>query len=414
MTNEEDIIESSSGPDAAGQIVGRFVPHKNGLSPKDVIRGGKATPVESESFRRAFIDTLRGKGEGLLTRYLFHEANFAATDRKKETPDQDIYAMLNRHFGRILYGGLAWDQMIEHTNSYDFVDGDLRALDYAVKMGLVSQLPSNVHIIEYGTGGKSGAEKPIHTIEAILKSERHEVSGYAAIDILSRYAIESAQAVHDRFNMHATAIACDFMTADKIVIPAVRESTPLSLIFGGTLANAPDYSASGGKSGPQNAIVYLTKMNGQHDIGPYLLMGYDAETNPAMLTSKYQATDEFSAFALGSFTRAIQEGIITDSSYDPFRYWKMEARYDAAAKAVKLCAVCTENHVMPTIEGDFSFQTGKSLTNILSYKWDEMDYREMLSQADFELVSTYRQKGSPYGIILARPKSGQQSLNFNS
>lgn len=415
MINDKNTADGNTSPEPAGQIVGEFFPGINQTPPRDIVRDVKLITPESAGFREAFMGTLRNREEGSLTRYLFLESPPApAGDKQDGETDQDIYAMLTRHFGKILCGGYAWDEMIEHTRSYDFVDGDLRALDYAVENGLISYLPSNIHLIECGTGGKSGVEKPIKTIEAILQSGNHMITGYTGIDILSRYAIESAKAIRDKFNIHATGIAFDFMTmsADKIPIPVMKDSAPLYLFYGGTLANAPDYSLSGGKNGMQNAAMYLTKISRQHSVGPHLLIAYDAETSPGILSAKYQRTVEFEAFVLGEFPIAIHGNDITDRSYDPFQYWKMGMRYDPEAKAVKLCAVCTKDHDVPTFEGNVPVRKGYSKTNILSYKWNETIWKTILDQAGFEPTKIFRKKNSPYGFILAGPKSGQQSLDF--
>jgi len=401
------------GPVSEGQIVGEFFPRTNEESSKDIISDARIITPENAGFSEAFMRTLRNQEEGSLTRYLFLESSSPPMDKQGSVPDQDIYAMLMRHFGRILCGGHAWDEMIEHRQSYDFIDGGLQALYYAVENGLVSYLPPRIHPVEFGTGGKSGVEKPIRMIEAILQSEDHVVEGYTGIDILSRYAIESAKAIRDKFNIRATGIACDFMTANRVPIRDIKGSVPLYMFYGGTLANAPDYSSSGGKNGMQNAIMYLTKMNRQHDIGPYLIIEYDAETNLSVLSAKYKPTVEFEAFVLGEFPTAIHTNTIRDSSYDPFQYWKMGMQYDPEPKAVKLCAVCTKDHVVPTFEGDVPVRKKYSKTNILSYKWNETIWKAILDQAGFDPIQVFRKKGSPYGFILAAPKSGQQSLGFN-
>jgi len=391
-----------------GQVVGLFVP-KDGVDPKDSVNGVKASAEEIQAFTQAFFDTIGHKGQGLLTRYLFHEPpqdkttkTEAAADSKKPTGASEIFDTLQKRFGRILYGGLAWDAHIEHSKSYDLINSDLNALEYAIENHMVTTLPHSLHVIEYGPGGNSGVTKPQKLIEAILKSDEHKISRYTAIDILSRYANEAALSVHDKFNLHAEAIACDFMAAQKIKMPTKENCTPLALIFGGTLANAPDNSAQGGMSSTDNASAYLARMNKQHGIGSYIMITYDAENNPETLLKEYQTTDEFGAFVLSAFTRAVGESIITDDTYDPFRYWKMQPHYDETAKAVRLRAICREDHVISTIRGPISIKKDESLTSILSYKWDESDYKPMFEKAGYEITGSYRKDGAHHGIILAK------------
>ena len=383
-----------------GQVIGRLVPADN-IHPDKTPGGNKASAKLNQAFEQAFYDTLERKGEGLLTKYLYHDPSKddGLKDKKK------VSDMLDKHFGQFLYGARAWDANTQRNKFYGLVSGDMEALDYAIEHHIVTKLPENMHLIDYGSGGETGAHKSAKLIQAIRQDNTHDISGYTAIDIVPRFASESATTIYNEFNLHADMVICDFMGAEKVLVPKIKNKenyTPLSLIFGGTLANAPDASPGGGNDSKQNAITCLSRMNKQHGTGSEVLLVFHSENDPKMLSQEYQSTDELSAFVLSSFSRAVMQGTITDSGYDPFRYWSIEPRYDANTKALKMCAVAREDHTIPTAKGQVSIKKDEAFTSALSYKWDENDYSLMLKQAGYEIIEIFRKEGAPRGAILAR------------
>lgn len=412
---EQSKDSDNNKPDGEGQVVGYFAP-KGDTVPGNPIKKIKTPHEEFKAFRQAFYDMLDHNGEGLFTRYLFHEAPQNGETGKSGTAQKnsvssgkpDIYGTLDKHFGKLLYGAEAWHEHIAHSKTYDIVSSDKQALKYAIDRNIALKIPGIKHIVEYGPGDKSGVDKSKMLIDAFTKAAKGSVERYVAVDINGGFAIDAAKSIHDAFDIRVDAIRCDFMATEKINIPPTpemqqtKEHTNVSFVFGGTFANAPDYSLSGGKDSKQNVVVDLSRMNRQFGIGSCVVMTYNAEDDSTQLMRKYQPTDAFSAFVLSAFTRAVSEGVIADNAYDPFRYWEMKPHYDAKDETVRLCAVCREDHSIVTDSGTRHVGKGENLSCILSYKWEEDDYRPLFEKAGYEIVEIYREGGAAHGVILAR------------
>lgn len=394
-----------------GQVLGYFAP-KSDAGARAPVKKSKTSPAELKAFKQDFYNTLDGKDEGVMTRHLFHEPPKNEESGESATrPGQkksEIYGTLDKHFGRFLYGANAWHELVEKTKTYDGVTNDNKALAYAIDHGLADLIPGVKHIVEYGPGDKSGVAKSKRVIEAFNASAKGNVERYVAVDINGAYAIDAAKIIHEAFDIRVDAVQCDFMAAKRIHIPSmpehksVKNPVSVSFVFGGTLANAPDYSANGGKNSAENAVVYLSRMTQQEGIGSYIVLTYDAENDPEKLLNQYQSSEAFNAFVLSAITRAVGEGVITDDSYDPFSYWEMKPAYDKNSKTVRLCAVSKEDHVMPTQRGPQKIEQGKTLTNILSHKWNSADYRPLFKAAGAEIIADIRDPDAAHGVIVAR------------
>lgn len=361
--------------------------------------------AEREGFRQAFFDTLAHKGEGLLTRYLYHDPS----SESEETERQKISATLHKHFGRFLYGASAWDANASNNKFYRQSSGDMGALDYAIERHIVSRLPEKMHLIEYGAGGKAGAVKPAKLIRAIMKEKPPgSIGAYTAIDKVPRFASEAAQAISDEFNIHSSAVVWDFMASEKPDVPRIPDKedyTPVVVLFGNIMANAPDSSMSGGKDAKQNVATYFSQM-ARLAPGTRIVMTFHAENDPVKLLEEYQDTKEMRAFVLTDYPRAIIENLITNEGYDPFQHWRIQPIYDERTKAMKSCAVCVDDHIIPTVEGDLKMHKGDSFTNAAAYQWDEIDdYPPIFEAANCEIEVAYRQPGSTSGVILARVRA---------
>lgn len=379
------------------QVVAVYMPRRDFSQPKVP---PKTTKNPISTFRQAFMQTLQGNGQGLLTAHLYHEpANDGALQMNDSTS-----STLHQRFNRILYGGQAWDAFIKEGGSYQCRDSDINAINSALADGLVNSLPDNMRLVEYGPGGKNGVSKPAQLIKSIMQHKPGQIYSYVAVDILNRFATESALEIHEEFNLRSFAIVGDFTAREKLVMPKAVGTTPVVLSFGGGFANAPDHSLDNGHNGKANATAYFSQMNRQFGLGSYVLMSYHSERDPQKLMQEYQRTDALEAFILSGFMRALGEGIITDKNYDPFQHWKMEPAYDEKICAVVEYAVCQKDHTLRTDDGNFDFKAGDRLPITLSHKWNDEDYKGILKKAGYDIVDdkVYKGENMPRGVILAK------------
>ncbi len=364
--------------------------------------------AEQMGFQQAFLDTLAHKGEGLLTRYLYHDPS-GEEDAQKFLK---ISELLKKHFGEDLYGARAWDANIRNNQYYGLANGDMEALEYALELHVVSRLPEKMRLIEYGAGGEAGAVKPAKLIRAIMKEKSLDsILSYTAIDIVHRFASKSACSIYDEFNLNSFNVVCGFMATERVGLPEMKDEknyTPVLLLFGNVMANAPDSSLGGGKDAWQNVTTYLSRMNRQFGMGSRILMTYHAQNDPAVLLNEYQPTPQLQAFVLTNFPRAMMQGVISDPQYDPFQRWHIKPTYDAATKAMKYHAVSRENHIISIGAKDISISKGESFINAVVYEWDEHDYESIVAPAGYEIKEVYRRPGTPRGVLLmeaVRPPS---------
>lgn len=401
------------------QVVAVYMP-RHEFEPAKPSTKSAAQPVAS-SFKNAFIQTLEGKGRGLLTTHLYHEpVNDSAPQSTQQGPTQhspaqhssaqhspahNSYEALHQRFETLLYGGQAWDAFVREQGPYQGMDSELVAIDAAISEGLLDHLPQDsLRLIEYGTGGKNGVRKPAHLIKAILQKHPEQIYSYVAVDILNRFATESALEIHEEFNLRSFAVVGDFNRREKLAMPKSPESVPVIISFGGGFANAQDNSPDKGPDAKENAAHFFSQMNTQHGIGSHLLMSYHCERDQNVLMREYQPTEALESFILSSFVRAIAEGVIIDKTYDPFRHWQVRPAYDADSKAVVEYAVCQAGHQLETTEGIFTFMKNDRLPITLSHKWDMHDYREILNRSGYEVVGNKPWQGDnkSRGIILAK------------
>lgn len=386
MTPQLDFFDKNTRPNGAenAQVVAIYMPRAN-------YADLKPGTEQDSPFKKAFLDTLDGKGRGLLMPYLYHDPQTELVEKSD-----------------LLYGSNAWDALVAGSNSsYKTLDDEISALDNAITHQLLGKLPQNIKIIEYGPGGKTGVIKPKKLIRAIVDSTDHVITSYTAVDILNRFATESTLEIHEEFNLQSYAIVGDFTAPQSLSLPNETDSIPLVVSFGGGFANAPDNRSGYGKGAKDNAIECFTQMNKQHGLGSYVLLSYHAESSARKLLRNYRGTSALEAFIMSAFVRAVSEGVILDPSYDPYKNWSIKPSYDASEKSVIEYAVCQKSHTVNTATGPYSFKRGCRIPMTLSHKWDEADYRDIFKAAGYDVIDgkCNASRNSPYGILLAKAVS---------
>lgn len=346
----------------------------------------RGTAVQSTPFSENFFATIAGHGSGLMTMFLYSD------------PDNEYL--------RKKGGGQAWQEYVsegtEGSGGYDIAVKDIIALRYAADHGLFAELPGRIDLFEYGTGGKSGVDKPM-ALAGILSDLDKTVQGYYAVDILKRFAWESAQEVNERLGIESHVIVGDFMTSRSISMPEVGRagSNRVVAVFGGTFANAPALHNGIRRAPLETASSYFSKMSAQHGVGSSVVLTYHSERDPGAILSQYEQTPAFRSFVLSYLFRALAEKVITDPHYDPLRYWGTETVWDPDLSALRVNTVCREEHDMPTSAGVRHFEKGHSMTSSLCNKWNEADYTSILKKAGYE-PRFCRKEGESMGVLVAK------------
>lgn len=344
-------------------------------------------PVDSH-FCKDFLKSIKpgSHHEGLLTMYLYYDS------------PQDIGA-----------GAFAWNEVLRRkesgvtNNSYNRMQSDLAIQSHVLSCHpeVLEDMPDeNLIIVEYGSGGKDSVEKPIQLIRGL----GDKVAGYVALDILGRFASESALAIHHQFNRLAIrGIEGDFMRKyydlDNI-LPTLDNTVNMATIFGGTIANAPLLQNGLTKTPVENAAYYMTKIRQQNGPMSCLWMTYDFENDSQALEKAYN-TGEMKNLVFSAFTRAIDEKVITDPYYAPDQFWDIRIDYDKNDMAIKASCICKKAHIMQTCKGAIDIPQGHSFTPVLSHKWGQHVYREILNIAGYKKMNFFEDPDTKIGLVLA-------------
>lgn len=392
-------VSGAENSDQEG-VVSYFRPATNG--------NGK-TPKVDKKFHKDFLRAINGQGEGLLTAYLFWDEN-ANSEVSVGAPENG--------------GGKAWDNIAgsgqkkrgsvcvpDEEEGLGVGDDDMDAIQYSIDEGLITKLPKNIKLVEYGGGGKTGFRKPKLVLDNMDYQEddsEFNICCAVEVDILTRYTNESA-AEFSEMGLYAFGVTGNFMFGDRrLQIPdADPEFTPVVMVFGGPLENAPDIHNGKKVSQKESASVYYARMNKQHGIGSYLLKTYNAEKDPVKIKKKY-LVEQFTPFLLSVFQRAKSEGIIIDKEYDALENWEMEeAIYNSQKERSELSIISKKDHEIPICNPDGTRDTlvikkGHRINSILSSRWDAEAQGKVLDPAGYEVVADYRRKGSSGGVLLAK------------
>lgn len=357
---------------------------------------------QRKAFGDAFYQTMRGDAEGAMSTYLFYDLN----------PDSDIFSQgLSYDASSILSGGRAWERRI-HENAakapnegHSFIGDDKQAIAYAIKNGLLAQLPAKMQLVSYGGGDEQAfTANEGQVIRAVQQSPDHEVPNFCSVDILPRYVDTMTYVASRRYKLDSQGVQGDFLRNGRLAITKVEGATPVVTIFGGPFenvsidTNAPDIHAQA----ETNVAIAWAKMNIQHGLGSIVIKTFDSDQDKASQEAKYAPTRAFEAFELSFFARAVEDGIIKNPGYDVFEHWRLASEYDEAAKANKLYAECKKDHVVETETGNHPFKAGDRRTITLSHKWDQVAHRRCAERAGYEILGIYEQPGNKNVLMVAR------------
>ena len=361
---------------------------------------------DSDEFEYDFFSFLKGDA-GVITSHLYFDYD------PKKHPDFPDYRSAWGGNIDLPIGGQAWENFtkinndahfVATNNAYDAVTGDKAADKYALSHGLLDRLPASFIYVSPGPGdmdtfmGKDGL-----LVEAALK-EGKNIEALIVLDTNGRWAIECAQNMGKEYELTVAAAISDFL--ERGYPPKLSDTPHVIVAHGGTFDNAP--RAHNASSQEQKAIEYRAKIPKAYGPGTIFIQVVDTEDNAAVLNKRYEATPEFKSFVLSGFARAKIEGLITDPDYDVWANWDYKPRYNAKGKVEELVVVCKQDHIMPTVRGDYKFKAGSMLRApderiaILSGKQDINTHVRMLRKAGFTgEITSYQHPQSKRVLICA-------------
>lgn len=353
-------------------------------------------------FSRAFLRTVKDGEEGLLTSHLFF-------DIPSNTELSDPFSGLAYDARRILSGGRAWDRHISDsshkTGGNDYWNNDQKIISLALSEGVISSLPRSISLVSYGCGDAQAFEnKETQIIRALMGDPGRQVTSFCAVDILERYAIDGALRAKDGFNIRSQGVVGDFLYNGRLAIQESR-GIPVIMIFGGPFENTPITAQE--PDAMETTAIAWAKINVQHGLGCFVIKTFDADQNADSQLARYAPTENFEAFVLSAFARAMHQGLIKPG-YDVLSHWRMATEYDSELHAVKLVAECKKGHTLDilspnggTVVASRRLECGDRRTVVLSHKWDLETHRRIAARAGFELREVFESAGNPSKLIVA-------------
>lgn len=355
----------------------------------------------NRKFSRAFLRTVKDGEQGLLTSHLFF-------DIPSNTELSDPFSGLAYDARRILSGGRAWDRHIRDssrkTGENDYWNNDQKIISLALSEGLISSLPRSISLVSYGCGDAQAFEnKETQIIRALMGDSGRQVTSFCAVDILERYAIEGALRAKNGFNIRSQGVVGDFLYNGRLAIQESR-GMPVIMIFGSTFENTP--AMEHGPDAMETTAIAWAKINVQHGLGCFVIKTFDADQDANSQLARYAPTENFEAFVLSAFARAMHQGLIKPG-YDVLSHWRMATEYDSELHAVKLVAECKRDHTLDILSpngvavASRRLECGDRRTVVLSHKWDLETHRQIAARAGFELKEVFESSGNPSKLIVA-------------
>ncbi len=352
---------------------------------------------QNEKFADVFFATLDGKALGNITSYLFFDLQ-----RGSGVFGKDAQSLLS--------GARAWDRRAAEAagrvslekDTANFGSNDRRIIGYALKHGLIDLLPVKNRVVSYG-GGDSATfmvnEGSI--IEAMQNTPDITTTDFWGVDIHPRYSEEQCDAASEALGLPSYAVNGDLRNGKLPLTDPEPGVQPIVMIFGGTFENVP--LENGGLDAETAAAVAWGKMNRQHGLGAFVIKTYDGDQDEATQNLKYKPTDNFTAFELSAFARAVSLGLIKNPDYDILAQWELASRYNPQESRQEMHARCKIGHDLVTTKGTYRFEAGDDrMIFTLSHKWDQATHERIIQRAGGTLVKTFNQPGNPHPLQVVR------------
>ncbi|MFA5592676.1 MAG: L-histidine N(alpha)-methyltransferase [Micavibrio sp.] len=283
-----------------------------------------------------------------------------------------------------------WDSLSSASDSYaQFGTGEVRAINMAIRDGMLDDIPADVHYMSLGPGSVASFVAKDCKILSGLKATNHNLISATTVDINDRYARDAATEIYETFNCDAVAYQLDFFTSALPKIPLSAKVTPVIGSFGGTLQNMPHTAE---KSQREATLEFYMKLRGNLP-NAHLIMTVDAPAAnipPSIITAPYQYSLENELFILNFMARAKDQGIILDTDYNILRHWKTP---DPVWKdgAVNLYAEAKTDHTLHTVDDTYGIRAGQRISVSTSQKAPIETHVGLLKEAGFTHVAYYPQ-----------------------
>ncbi|NCC20905.1 MAG: hypothetical protein EOM26_00410 [Alphaproteobacteria bacterium] len=299
-----------------------------------------------------------------------------------------------------------WDTLV-HASNFSAWNSEPSALFYALRLGLLDELPREVCYFAYGPGEERAVEAKDVLLIRTAVTEGLKIAGAATFDNVQRYASRAATRINEEFNVHTLAFRVNLIANGARAIKRARKdlqtkAPSLVAIFGGFFQNVPD----------EEAVKQYRNIIEHHGKDVHLVMPVNASADPKENLDSYRWSQELEGFILNFFPRAIEDGVIRNQNYNVFAHWQLfNPVYDTKKNAVEIFARAKVDHELTTDfnsigKGTPTFQISKGdlLSVTFSRKGPIDAHFELLQKAGFTSVDSYVQPGTNLHVIHASCK----------
>ena len=242
----------------------------------------------------------------------------------------------------------------------------------------------NALIIEFGTG--SGLKTKL-----LLEALEHPAA-YIPIDISREQLLDASLELVERFpDLEVWPVCADY--TQEFVLPVPEHQTKRATVFfpGSTIGNFT----------PEEAIPFLQKVSRM--IGPSgtMLVGVDLAKDPSVLNAAYNdergVTAQFNLNLISHINREFQ----TDIAPDGFEHY---AFYNERESRIEMHLVSRDRQELVLGKDRVWIERGEHITTEYSYKYTPNAFADIMQQAGFEIVQSWRDTMDYFAVYFCSVK----------
>jgi dimethylhistidine N-methyltransferase len=233
-------------------------------------------------------------------------------------------------------------------------------------------------LIELG----SGSSRKTRLLLAALERP----SAYLPIDISEEFLLASAEAVREQFpDLHVAPLVADFSEPGALEFPTRGEGRRLLFFPGSTIGNFT----------PDAAIALLQRLSASAGPGALLVIGTDANHDPASLVPAYDDAQGVTAAFNRNLLMRINRELGGDFSPDAFRH---EARWDASRQRMEMHLVSEYTQRATVLGREFRFAMGESIHTENSYKYGVLRFQAMAGRAGWSHRQVWTDSNARFAV----------------